>query len=122
VIGINTAIASMSGGNDGVGFAVPVEDFASLIDEVEANGGVDAPTLPAPDDVPGVDQLIPGLDDLLPGLDELFQLEDLPTFEELLDEMLGDMFGSADVPPELQELLEELLRVPGAVPGEGGGA
>jgi S1-C subfamily serine protease len=122
VIGINTAIASMSGGNDGVGFAVPVEDFASLIDEVEANGGVDAPTVPAPDDVPGVDQLIPGLDDLLPGLDELFQLEDLPTFEELLDEMLGDMFGSADVPPELQELLKDLLEVPGALPGEGGGA
>ena len=26
VIGINTAIASTSGGSDGVGFAVPVED------------------------------------------------------------------------------------------------
>ena len=122
VIGINTAIASMSGGNDGVGFAVPVEDFASLMDEVEANGGVDAPTVPAPDDVPAVDQLIPGLDDLLPGLDDLFQLDDLPTFDELLDDMLRDMFGSADVPPELQDLLEELLEIPGAVPGEEGGA
>ena len=31
VIGINTAIASTSGGNDGVGFAVPVEDFTDLL-------------------------------------------------------------------------------------------
>jgi S1-C subfamily serine protease len=71
VIGINTAIASMSGGNDGVGFAIPIEDFASLADEVEASGGVDSPTLPAPESAPGMDQLVPGLDELLPGLDDL---------------------------------------------------
>jgi putative serine protease PepD len=122
VIGINTAIASMSGGNDGVGFAVPVEDFSSLIDEVEANGGVDAPTVPAPADAGGLGGLVPGLEDLLPGLDDLFGpggpegLENLPGLEEMLDEM----FGTADIPPELQQLLEELLGIPApAAPGEG---
>ena len=120
VIGINTAIASMSGGNDGVGFAVPVEDFASLMEEVEANGGVEAPTVPTPEGAGGLGGLVPGLEDLLPGLDDLFGpeggLEDLPGLEEMLEEM----FGTADIPPELQQLLEELLGVPGpAAPGEG---
>lgn len=121
VIGINTAIASMSGGNDGVGFAVPIEDFAGLIEEVESNGGVDAPTVPAPESGLGFDSLIPGLEDLLPGLDDLFGLNDpqaLPDLEDLLDEL----FGFGDVPPELQQLLDELLGVPGTVPGEGGGS
>jgi S1-C subfamily serine protease len=122
VIGINTAIASMSGGNDGVGFAVPVEDFASVIEEVETNGGVDAPTVPAPEDAGSLGGLVPGLEDLLPGLDDLFGpegpggLEDLPGLEEMLEEM----FGAADIPPELQQLLEELLGVPApSAPGEG---
>ena len=124
VIGINTAIASMSGGNDGVGFAVPVEDFASLIEEVEANGGVDAPTIPAPESASGLDQLVPGLEDLLPGLDELFGpdggqgLENLPGLEEMLEEM----FGAADIPPELLQLLEDLLATPIPAPGEGEGS
>ncbi|MGD2059316.1 MAG: trypsin-like peptidase domain-containing protein [Acidimicrobiia bacterium] len=124
VIGINTAIASMSGGNDGVGFAVPVEDFADLMDEVAANGGVDAPTVPAPEDALGVDSLIPGLEDLLPGLDDLFNFDDpqglngLPDLNQLLDEL----FGFGDIPPELQQLLEELLGVPGTTPGEGSGS
>jgi S1-C subfamily serine protease len=128
VIGINTAIASMSGGNDGVGFAVPIEDFSTLMEEVEANGGVDAPTVPAPEDGlgglgGGLDQLLPGLEDLLPGLEDLFgpggpeNLEDLPGLQEMLEEM----FGASDIPPELLQLLEELLGLPGgAVPGEEG--
>ncbi len=121
VIGINTAIASMSGGNDGVGFAVPVEDFASLIEELEANGGVDAPTIPAPESTSGLDQLVPGLEDLLPGLDELFGPEGAQGLENLpgLEEMLEEMFGAADIPPELLQLLEELLATPIPAPGEG---
>jgi S1-C subfamily serine protease len=122
VIGINTAIASMSGGNDGVGFAVPVEDFASLIEEVEANGGVEAPTVPAPEDAGSLGGLVPGLEDLLPGLDELFGPEGTEGLEDLpgLEEMLNEMFGTADIPPELQQLLEELLGVPApAAPEEG---
>ncbi|HEY5890760.1 MAG TPA: trypsin-like peptidase domain-containing protein [Acidimicrobiia bacterium] len=111
VIGINTAIASMSGGNDGVGFAVPVEDFADLIQQVEAAGGVDAPTIPAPED--GLNSLVPGLDDLLPGLDDLLDpngqgFGDLPGLQEMLEEM----FGLSDLPPELQQLFEDLLGVP----------
>jgi len=123
VIGINTAIASMSGGNDGVGFAVPVEDFATLMAEVEANGGVDAETIPAPDDAPGLDSLIPGLEDLLPGLDDLFGLDDPQGLDGLpgLDEMLEEMFGFNDLPPELRQLLEELLGVPGPT-DQGGGS
>jgi S1-C subfamily serine protease len=119
VIGINTAIASMSGGNDGVGFAVPVEDFADLIDEVEANGGVDAPTIPATEDMPGgLESLVPGLEDLLPGLDDLFGLDDPQNLQELpgLEEMLDELFGMSEMPPELQQLFEELLGIPGAIP------
>jgi hypothetical protein len=122
VIGINTAIASMSGGNDGVGFAVPVEDFATLIEEVEANGGVAAPTVPAPESAGGLGGLVPGLEDLLPGLDDLFGPEGMEGLEDLpgLEEMLDEMFGAADIPPELQQLLEELLGVPApAAPEEG---
>jgi putative serine protease PepD len=124
VIGINTAIASMSGGNDGVGFAVPVEDFADLIDQVEANGGVGAPTVPAPEDGFGLDSLIPGLEDLLPGLDDLFNLDDPQGLNGLpgLDQLLDELFGFGDIPPELQQLLEELLGIPGLTPGEGSGS
>lgn len=123
VIGINTAIASMSGGNDGVGFAVPVEDFAFLMEEVETSGGVDAPTIPAPDSEFGLDSLVPGLEDLLPGLEDLFGLDDpqgqdqLPGLEDLLDEM----FGLDELPPELRNLFEELLGIT-ETPGEGGGS
>lgn len=124
VIGINTAIASMSGGNDGVGFAVPVEDFASLIDEVEQAGGVDAPTVPAPEGTSGLDQLIPGLEDLLPGLDDLFGGEDLfgPGGLPGLEEMLDELFGMSDLPPELQDLLEGLLQTPGGTQEQGDSA
>jgi len=122
VIGINTAIATMSGGNDGVGFAVPIEDFASLMEEVEANGGVDAPTIPAPEDALGLSQLVPGLEDLLPGLDELFGpgggFGDLPGLEEMLE----DMFGPGNVPPELEQMFEDLFGIPVPAPQEGAGA
>ncbi|MEN9646968.1 MAG: hypothetical protein RL238_3637 [Actinomycetota bacterium] len=103
VIGINTAIASMSGGNDGVGFAVPVPDFQSLFDEVQANGGADAPTVPAPEGNGGGLGSIPGLGDI-PGLDEL------PGLDEMLDELLD----GAEVPQELQNMLDELF---GELPG-----
>jgi S1-C subfamily serine protease len=99
VIGINTAIASMSGGNDGVGFAIPVSDFQSLFDEVKANGGKDAPTVPAPENS-GNGGLgnIPGLGSI-PGLDQLPDLNDL----------LDQLYGNGDVPKELQDLLDELF-------------
>ena len=49
VIGINTAIASTSGGSNGVGFAIPIPDAQDLMDEVKKNGGADAPTVTAPE-------------------------------------------------------------------------
>jgi S1-C subfamily serine protease len=118
VIGINTAIASMSGGNDGVGFAIPVEDFDDIIAEVEAAGGAEAPTIPAPEGA--VDSLIPGLDDLLPGLDDLLDPNG-QSFGEIpgLQEMLEEMFGLNDLPPDLQQLFEDLLGVPGEAEGQG---
>lgn len=137
VIGINTAIASMSGGNDGVGFAVPVEDFADLLDEVEAAGGVDAPTVPAPEGG-GLESLIPGLGDI-PGLDQLQDLLDellnpqggtqgqdpLPELGDSLDDLLDELFRPTPVPPQqdleslpsLDELLEELYGAAG-IPDE----
>ena len=137
VIGINTAIATMSGGNDGVGFAVPVEDFADLLDEVKAAGGVDAPTVPAPEGG-GLESLIPGLGDI-PGLDQLQDLLDellnpqggtqgqapLPELGEAFDDLLDELFRPAPVPPQqdleslpsLDELLEELYGAAG-IPDE----
>ena len=133
VIGINTAIASMSGGNDGVGFAVPVEDFADLLDEVEAAGGVDAPTVPAPEGG-GLESLIPGLGDI-PGLDQLQDLLDellnpqggtqgqdlLPGLDESLNDLLDELFRPVPVPPQqdveslpsLDELLADLYGATG---------
>ena len=132
VIGINTAIASTSGGNDGVGFAVPVEDFTDLLNEVDANGGMDAPTIPAPEDAGGLGGLIPGLDQL-PGLDETLDqlldellnpggtggqgLDELPGLDQMLDDMLNELFGTSGTAPQdptqvpgLDQLLDELFR------------
>jgi hypothetical protein len=108
VIGINTAIASASGGSDGVGFAVPVEVAADLREQVEAAGGVDAPTVPAPEDG-GIFDSIPGLDDLLPGLpDDLDEL--LPDLGEELDQLLPDLEDGLDgVLDDLLQQLEEWL-------------
>ena len=132
VIGINTAIASTSGGNDGVGFAIPVEDFTDLLNEVDANGGMDAPSVPAPEDAGGLGGLIPGLDQL-PGLDETLDqlldellnpggtggqgLDELPGLDQMLDDMLNELFGTSGTAPQdpsqipgLDQLLDELFR------------
>ncbi|MCP4306517.1 MAG: trypsin-like serine protease [bacterium] len=144
VIGINTAIASVSGGNDGVGFAIPVEAFDSLLEEVETAGGIDAPTIPAPEDAGGLDNLFPGLEDLeelFPGLDELLdemlqptpgatpepnplQPQPLPGFDELpgLGELLDELLGTEMMPPELQDLLDDFFGISGVLPGEDGGS
>mgnify|MGYP003332912037 CR=1 FL=1 len=75
VIGINTAIASTSGGSNGVGFAIPIPDARDLMNEVKKNGGADAPTVTAPESQFG-DQ------------GNGFQF-DLPNS---LDDLLGDLF------------------------------
>ncbi len=40
VVGINTAIYSRSGGNNGIGFAIPINMASSVIDELRATGHV----------------------------------------------------------------------------------
>ncbi|MET1000514.1 MAG: trypsin-like peptidase domain-containing protein [Acidimicrobiia bacterium] len=116
--GIATAIATASGGSEGVGFAVPVADAADLLEQVRNAGGADAPTVP---DAGGSSLGGQGLDDLLggQGLDDLLggqNLDDLLGGQNL-DDLLGgqnldDLLGSV---PELQQLLDDLLG--GATPG-----
>ena len=79
VIGINTAIASTSGGSNGVGFAVPIPDAQDLMDEVEKAGGAEAPTLPATENAFGN-----------PGNGFDFQLPDS------LGDLFGDLFDQLD--------------------------
>lgn len=41
VIGVNTFIYSSGGGSDGIGFAVPAEKVARIVDELKSSGSVD---------------------------------------------------------------------------------
>jgi S1-C subfamily serine protease len=120
VIGINTAIASASGGSDGVGFAVPVEDAKELMDQVAQAGGVDAPTVPDPGGSSGLNDLgLPGLDGLLPdgvpGLDDLQDL--LPGLG--LDGLLPEL-GNGSMDQMLREMLDQLFPGLGDLFGEPG--
>ena len=45
LIGINTAIFSPSGGSAGVGFAIPVDAVAGIVDQIIATGRVSRPAL-----------------------------------------------------------------------------
>jgi putative serine protease PepD len=45
VIGMNAQIASESGGNDGVGYAIPIETVRKIADELQRSGRVDHPYL-----------------------------------------------------------------------------
>jgi S1-C subfamily serine protease len=80
VIGINTAIATATGGSNGVGFAVPVNDAKELQEKVEAAGGAKAPTIEAPE---SSSSEIPGFD---------FQLPDS------LNDLFGDLFKEFNNP------------------------
>ena len=121
VIGINTAIASASGGSDGVGFAIPVEVAKDLMDQVQKAGGIDAPTVsdpggssssgratsrasgtspastrsPAWTRSPGSTSCCPQLQDLLPGLGSGSGSLD-GALRDMLNQLfpgLGDMLG-----------------------------
>ena len=63
VIGINTAIASGSGGNEGIGFAIPVNMARHVLDQLRAHGKVERGWL-------GV-----GVQDVTPDLAQSFGLE-----------------------------------------------
>ncbi len=82
VIGLNTAIATQSGGSDGLGFAIPIGHAVQIATDLRNGIGND------PADDPGG---LGGLDELLPDLPDLGDLDQiLPGLGELFDWLLGD--------------------------------
>lgn len=138
VVGINTAIASLSGGSDGIGFAIPINDAMAMLARVMAGDWTAEDDLPAEvggglDDLfgpgaGGLDDLFgpgSGLEDLFGelfggGLDDLFAPDGLPTDPFLEPQDPG---GSTDDP--MQDLMDQLLRdlldqfLEGALGGDG---
>ncbi len=142
IIGINTAIASASGGSDGVGFAVPIDTAVEMLRRVQAGDWT------AEDDVPADVGGVPGLPFGPGGLDDLFDqllgpggLDDLfggdlfgedpfadpsdPTdpgagtgpLGPLFDDLFGELFGGGAIAPE------PAPEADGSVPpGDGGAA
>jgi putative serine protease PepD len=97
-IGINTAIASASGGSDGIGFAVPIDQAAQILDKVKDGTWT-------PEDNNPADNMDPlgGLFDQFLGPDGLDGLRDLFG--------LGpDGSQPPDDPSGGSEMAEELLR------------
>jgi hypothetical protein len=105
-IGINTAIASASGGSDGIGFAVPVDQASRILDSVRDGTW-------QPEDNNPADNMDPlgGLFDQFLGPDGLDGLEDLfglgPDGSQSPD---GPSDGSGMADQLLRQLLDELLR------------
>jgi putative serine protease PepD len=120
IIGINTAIASQSGGSDGVGFAIPIDAAKEMLRKVQDGEWTAADDKPA--DLPSL--TIPGLDDLFgpngplggqglgdlfgpngplggQGLDDLGQLfgPDGTIDPDALDQLFGDLFGPDGAQP-----------------------
>ncbi len=105
-IGINTAIASASGGSDGIGFAVPIDQAAQILEKVQDGTW-------RPEDNNPADSLDPlgGMFDQFLGPDGLGGLEDLfglgPDGSQAPD---GPSGGSEMADQLLRQLLDELLR------------
>jgi putative serine protease PepD len=105
-IGINTAIASASGGSDGIGFAVPVDQAARILDKVKDG------TWKAEDNDPA-DSMDPlgGLFDQFLGPDGLDGLRDLfgpgPDGSQTPD---GPSGGSDMADRMLRQLLDSFMR------------
>jgi putative serine protease PepD len=99
-IGINTAIASASGGSDGIGFAVPIDHAVQILDKVQDGTWT-------PEDNDPADSLDPlgGLFDQFLGPDGLGPLEDL------FDQFLGpDGSQTPDNPQGGSDMADQLLR------------
>jgi hypothetical protein len=103
-IGINTAIASASGGSDGIGFAVPVDQAAQILEKVKDG------TWRSEDNNPA-DSMDPlgGLFDQFLGPDGLDGLEDLFGFGPDGSQPDGPSGGSEMADQLLRQLLDELL-------------
>lgn len=148
IIGINTAIASASGGSDGVGFAVPIDTAVEMLRRVQAGDWTAEDDVPADVGVPGLPFGPGGLDDLFDqllgpgGLDDLFgDLFGVDPFARpsdptepsdptdpgagadplapLFDDLFGDLFGGGTFGPEAQPSPDTEDTVP---PGDGGTA
>ena len=105
-IGINTAIASASGGSDGIGFAVPIDQASQILDKVKDG------TWKAEDNDPA-DSMDPlgGLFDQFLGPDGLDGLRDLFGLGPGGSQTPNGPSGGSDMADRmLRQLLDELLR------------
>ncbi len=105
-IGINTAIASASGGSDGIGFAVPIDQASQILDKVKDG------TWKAEDNDPA-DSMDPlgGLFDQFLGPDGLDGLRDLFGSGPGGSQTPNGPSGGSDMADRmLRQLLDELLR------------
>ena len=95
VIGINIAIATASGGSNGVGFAVPIDRALNIAEDLAAGGGDPAPTA-------GSNPLgdLFGQGDLF---GDLFG-QGSPLDEEMMNDLLDGLLEGV-LPPEMQDLL-----------------
>lgn len=123
VIGVNVAIASFSGGSDGLGFAVGIDKAVEIADRFSTAAPepetLDPGGSPFFDDLGGL--LPPELRDLLdqflggdPFSGDPFSGDDpLGSLPDLLNEFFGDGAtpnpGDELLPPELRDLLDMLL-------------
>ncbi len=104
-IGINTAIASASGGSDGIGFAVPIDQAAQILDRVKDGTWT-------PEDNNPADSMDPlgGLFDQFLGPDGLDGLRDLFGLGPDGSQAPDDPSGGSEMADELlRELLDAFL-------------
>jgi putative serine protease PepD len=105
-IGINTAIASASGGSDGIGFAVPVDQAAQILEKVKDGTW-------KPEDNDPADNLDPlgGLFDQFLGPEGLDGLRDLFGLGPDGSQTPDDPSGGSDMADQLlRELLDAFMR------------
>jgi S1-C subfamily serine protease len=115
-IGINTAIASASGGSDGIGFAVPIDQAAQILDKVQDGTW-------KPEDNNPADSMDPlgGLFDQFLGPNGLDGLDDLGMGDQLLRQLLEELMREltpADPAPPAPDTAPSPAPTPAAPDGE----
>lgn len=138
VIGVNVAIATASGGSDGLGFAVGIDKAVEIADRFTGDspqpGSLDPGNSPFFDDPSLPPELRDLLDEFFGGTDPFggndpfggvdpFSGEDpFGSLPDLLDEFFGGGGTLPDsgqgLPPELRDLLDQLLRDTEGLPPE----
>lgn len=105
-IGINTAIASASGGSDGIGFAVPVDQAATILDKVR-----DGSWQPEDNDPADPTDPLAGLFDQFLGPGGLDALGELFGLDPGGSTAPDDPSSGSDLADQLlRQLLDELIR------------